>query len=350
MSDARISSARIPVEDSIEAVNNIFYSKGWTDGLPVIPPTEDRVRQMLSGTRRDPAEIVALIAPRNAPASMEKIAINAVMAGCLPEYMPVLIAAVEAMTDKGFNLMGVQNTTHPCAPLIIVNGPIAGKLGLNCAGNAFGQGNRANATIGRAIRLLLLNVGGGIPGVTDKSTQGGPAKYTYCIAENEKENPWGPLHVERGFKAEESTVTVFAAEAPHNINDHASTSGKGIMTTAASMVNAGNNNITYFLGDVLFAFGPEHARTIAKDGFSREDIKSFLFENARIPIARFSQENIEFRKRSPHIYGPIDDKIMVPVCARKDDIVVLVVGGAGKHSCFIPTFALSFSVTRAIVE
>jgi hypothetical protein len=191
-------------------------------------------------------------------------------------------AALKAMSDEKFGLRGVQSTTHPCSPLIVVNGPIAQKIGLNGKGNAFGPGVRANATIGRAVSLILINIGGAIPGEIDKSTQGQPGKYTYCIAENEQESPWPPFHVERGFKAGDSTVTVFAAESPHNINEHNSVAGKDLlMTVAATMAQPGSNNALFFTGEPVLMLCPEHAAAIAKDGFSKEQIKAYLFENAR---------------------------------------------------------------------
>ncbi|MER3419161.1 MAG: hypothetical protein C4290_00950 [Chloroflexota bacterium] len=185
-----------------------------------------------------------MLPPRQGEATVERIAINAVMAGCRPEYLPVVIAAVEAMADPDFNLDGVQATTHPVAPLVIVNGPAARELGINCGYNCYGQGTRANATIGRAIRLILMNIGGGLPGTGDRSTQGSPAKYSYCVAENEDANPWEPLHVERGYSRDTSTVTVIGCEGPHNIQEHYSNTGEGILLTiTGAMGQAGSNNI-----------------------------------------------------------------------------------------------------------
>ncbi len=344
----QLVSERIQVEASIDTVNTLFYERGWTDGLPIIPPTEERVRRMLAAVSRDPQEVVAVLPPRAAAATVEKIAVNAVMAGCLPVYLPVVIAAVEAVAEEKFNLVAIQATTHPCGPLIVVNGPIARKLDINSRGNAFGPGVRVNATIGRALRLILLNIGGGIPVQTDKSTLGQPAKYTYCVAENEDDSPWQPLHVERGFSPEYSTVTVFAAEGPHNINDHRSITGKGIlMTAAATMATAGNNNLTYCTGEPILALGPEHASTIARDGFSKEQVKDFIFEHARLSLKLLSEENIQSRRSEPTHYGEFADSELVPV-GRREDIVVMVLGGAGKHSCFIPTFGMSYSATRHI--
>ncbi|MFC1917886.1 hypothetical protein ACFLXH_04460 [Chloroflexota bacterium] len=341
-------SERMEVEDSADAINQLFYERGWTDGLPVIPPTGKSVSAMLSAVDRDPQEQIALLAPKTGIATVEKIAINAVMAGCLPEYLPVLVAATAAIAEEKFNLLGVQATTHPCSPFIVVNGPIAEKLKINCRGNAFSPGFRANATIGRALRLILLNIGGGIPQQTDRATHGQPGKFSCCIAENEDENPWEPLHVERGFRPQDSTVTVFAAEAPHNINDHESITGKGILiTSAATMATAGNNNLTYYTGEPILVLGPEHAATVKKDGFTKEQVKDFIFEHAKLPVAKLSEENQRYRQDPNCDFGEFAHSDMAPVGRRKD-IVVMVAGGEGKHSMFVPTFGLSYSVTKLI--
>lgn len=199
MDKLKLSANMIEVPDSVQEISRIFYEKGWTDGLPVIPPTTEAVEAILQGTNREPDEVIGLISPKRAEATVEKIAINAVMAGCFPEHLVVILAAIEAMVDEKFNLYGVQTTTHPCAPLLIINGPIRNKLGINSGYNVFGQGSLANAVIGRAIRLTLLNIGGAVPGTGDKATHGHPGKFTYCIGENEGKNPWQPLHVKKGL-------------------------------------------------------------------------------------------------------------------------------------------------------
>ena len=334
-----LASGKFRVESSEEAVNSFFIERGWSDGLPIIPPTEERVTGMLAAVGyKNAQDVIAILPPRMGAATLEKIAINAVMAGCLPDYLPVIVSALKAMSDEKFSLRGVQSTTHPCSPLVVVNGPIAQRIGLNGKGNAFGPGVRANATIGRALRLILINVGGAVPGEIDKSTQGQPSQYTYCVAENEEENPWEPYHVEKGFKAEDSTVTVFAAENPHNINEHTSVTGKGLlMTIAATMATPGNNNAHFFTGEPILMLCPEHAATIAKDGFSKEQVKEFLFLNARFSLKNLSEENLQYRRKFPEKYGEFADGEPAPI-ARKEDFVVMVLGGHGKHSCFIPTF------------
>lgn len=330
--------------DSFAELNELYYERGWTDGLPIMPPTEDAVAAMLRGTRRAADEVIGVLPPRQGEATVERIAINAVMAGCLPEYLPVLIAAVAAVSDPAFNLDGVQATTHPVAPLMIVNGPAARRLQINSGYNCFGQGFRANATIGRALRLILMNVGGGIPGAGDRSTQGSPAKYTYCIAENEAANPWQPLHVELGHDPDASTVTVFGCEGPHNIQEHYSNSGEGILLTiAGAMGQAGSNNILRH-GFPLLTLGPEHAATIAADGYSKDDVKRFIWERARFPLDMLSAEyGAELR--------PFNGGDMARIAERPEDITVIVAGGPGKHSSWQPTFGgFTKPVTRVIGE
>jgi len=345
----REGDERVMVTDNPESIFQLFQVRGWVDGLPFIPPNEERVAKMMAYADRDPKEVLALLPPRWAEATLEKIAVNAVMAGCLPQYFPVVVAAVSAMADEAFNLYAVQATTHPCSPLILVNGPLAKELNINSRYNALGQGWRSNATIGRAIRLILLNIGGGAPGVLDRATLGQPGKYSYCLAENEAENPWVPLHVERGFSKEDSTVTLFGAEAPHNINDHRSTSARDILKTAAhTMAVPGCNNVLVG-GEVLLFLGPEHAATIAGDGFSKEDIKKFLFAEARVPLDNIPQTSWEWiGKMRPHLQDIFKKRAKLPIVDQWQDIQVAIAGGAGKHSAFIPTFGATKSITKAI--
>ena len=337
------------LEGAYATINRHYQERGWTDGLPIVPPTEDDVRECLRWTDRDPRDVVAVLPPRQGEATVERIAVNAVMAGCRPDYLPVLIAAVEAMADPAFNLDSIQATTHPVAPLLIVNGPIAREIGLNAGYNAFGQGFGANVTIGRAVRLVLMNVGGGLPGTGDRSTQGSPAKIAYCVAENEDANPWEPLHVELGFPRDVSTVTVIGCEGPHNIQDHVSHSGLGVLRIiAGAMGQAGSNNILA-KGWPLLSLGPEHAATIAGDGFSKRQVKEFLFEHARFPLRRLGDE---YHRWFVETRGTVaDPETMLPIVDAPDAISVIVVGGAGKHSCWQPTFGTQTRpVTRAIAR
>jgi len=324
-----------------------YEERGWTDGLPIVPPTETRVHELLKQTARDPREVVGVLPPRQGEATIEKIAVNAVMAGCRPAYFPVVLAAIEALADPLFNLDSVQATTHPVATLLVVNGPIARAIGLQAGYNAFGQGFRANVTIGRAVRLVLMNVGGGLPGSGDRATQGSPAKIAYCVAENQAESPWEPLHVEAGLPAGTSTVTVFGCESPHNIQDHYSNTARGVLrTVAGAMGQAGSNNLLG-RGWPLLSLGPEHAATIAREGYTKQQVKEFLFEHARYPLARLG---LEYQRQQIERWGVVDaPDTMVPIVRTADDISVIVVGGAGKHSSWQPTFGDGTHWTRRVI-
>lgn len=191
-----------------------FFEQGLTDGLPVVPPTEERVQRMLAETKRDPQEVLGTIGPNYGRATVEKVAINAVMAGCHPSYFPTILAVAEALSDEKFNAHALNVTTFSATPLTIINGPVRNEIGVNCGHNALGHGFRANATIGRMVRLCIMNIGGAKPHQITKATMGHPAQYTFCVGENEEESPWEPLHVEKGFRLEQSTVTLFGGHSP----------------------------------------------------------------------------------------------------------------------------------------
>jgi len=346
----RAPGTSLEAEDDFDAVNELVRARGWSDGLPVVPPTAQRVERMLAYSDRPWDEPVAKMAPRYGEATPLRIAANAVMAGCRPEYLPLLVLAIEAMCEEPFNLYGVQATTHLCAPLVIVNGPVAKELDINSGHNAFGPGWQANATIGRAIRLALLNIGGAVPALGDMSTFGAPSKYSYLAAENEDASPWEPLHVERGLPREASAVTVIGAECPHNVNDHESITAEGILTTiAGTMLDTGANDV-YYEAQPLVVMGPEHARTVADGGMSKADAKRFLHEHAHLPLGRFSKENIERRMRVTwkERYARAGMDAPVHMVQRPEDILIAVIGGAGKHSAVIQTFGATKAVTRAL--
>lgn len=349
-----IESDPLDITGGLEEINEQLYKQGMTDGLPVIPPTQSRVETMLEGTERDPSDKVGDIPPRNGVATIEKIAINTVMAGGKPTYMPVIITAVEAMLEDDFNLYGINATTHPVAPLVAVNGPIVDELNINYGYNVFGQGWRANSTIGRAIRLILINLGGGTPGDLDRATHGHPGKYSFCIAENEQKTPWEPLHVRRGFNHDESTVTVFGAEAPHEINDHVSERGEGILTVTADVFATMGHNNAYVhgpgddLGEVWVVFGPEHADTIADDGWSYEDVQGYIYEHARNKIGKLRQGGMYDIRLWDTRFDLENDDAFIPVVNSPDNITLLVAGGAGKHSMALPSFSSIRSITKRI--
>lgn len=335
-------ATRHAVDEAVDPLD-FCYEQGWTDGLPVVPPTEARVAAMLAGTSLAPDTVVAKVAPSWAKATVEKIAVNAVMAGCLPAYLPVIIAAVRAMTDPALNLNGMQCSTHLSTPLVVVNGPARLELGMNSGHNVFGQGNRANATIGRAIKLILTNIGRAIPGVTDKATLGHPGKYTYCIAENEEQSPWDPLHVERGLKREQSAVTVFGCEAPHNVNNQASQNAHDLAFTIADTMATLGKNMFYAQGEVMVVLCPSHAETIARDGWSKLHLKEFLYEKARKPVRLVKLGGLYGREIQrnfwPRWVNRDDEDEMVPLVRRPSEITLVVAGGAGRHTAFLPGWA-----------
>jgi hypothetical protein len=259
------------------------------------------------------------------------------------------------MADPAFNLNGVQVTTHVTGPLLIVNGPVVRDLDVNAGPNVFGPGWRANATIGRALRLILLNIGGAQPGLLDRSTLGHPGKYTYCIAENEAASPWDPFHVARGCRADESAVTVFAAEAPHSVSNHVSNDARGILTSIAdSLATLGSNNM-FVMGEAAVVIGPEHAATIRKDGLTRRDVQEFLFARARRRLADLTFHGAYgkiYNRNWPAWVNRENPDEMVPAVERPEDFLVLVAGGpAGRFSAVIPGWAhWSRAVTRPIAE
>ncbi len=326
-----------------DAWNDIAAAQGWSDGLPLVVPTEDKVARFTSAVRAD-NETFAPISPRQVVPTLKSLAANAVMAGCRPEYFPVVLAGLKAVLDPAYNLHGTLATTHPCGQLMLVSGPVRRALDINCGTNCLGQGRRANATIGRALQLILLNIGGAKPGEMDRATQGSPAKFSYCFGENEEESPFPPYHVRRGFSAAESVITSMPAEAPHNINDHASNSGEGLIATiAGTMCQPGSNNV-YLQGPSFVVLGPEHAQTLARDGWTAESIQETLFERSKVHVSRISKENLESWAGQGR--EPIKDHYYLG--ASPANINVVVAGGAGKHSVYIPSFGNTAAVAQRI--
>ncbi len=336
------------VDDDPIAIMDAYAARGWGDGLPMVAPTEARVDAMLAGAPGDPDDVVAILPPRSGAATRRMIAVNAVLAGCAPAQLPVLIAAVRALAAPEMNLRGVNATTHPVAPLLIVHGEIAERAGFNSGLGAFGPGNRANATTGRAVRLILLHIAGAIPGPGDASTQGGPAKYSFCVAENMAESPWGGYARSVGLDSP-SAVTVHCGEAPHNAHDMESADPAAILDKLASaMTSLGQNNAPIAQGEYFVALCPEHAAACADAGWTRSDVASYLFQKARMPAselrAAFNLLAWEPWQRA------LPDDAAVPMTGHPENIKLLVVGGAGKHSCVVPSWGMTKSVTIPIEE
>ncbi|MBM3670820.1 MAG: thioredoxin family protein [Actinobacteria bacterium] len=279
---AQLRSRRVELgahEDEMEAM----FERGWSDGLPLVPPTPERVAHLLTGTTRNPDDVVAVVPPDLTECTVEKVAINAVMAGCRPEYLPVVLAAVEAACTEEFNIHGVLATTMPVGPVVIVNGPITRAIGMNSGGNVLGQGNRANATIGRALQLVIRNVGGGRPGEVDRAAHGNPGKFTFCFAEDETGSPWEPLHVSRGFASDQSAVTVFAGEGPRVVVDQLSREADSLVRTYAACLRTVAHPKTVVAIDATLVIGPEHSRVFRQAGWSRARLHEELGTLLQIP-------------------------------------------------------------------
>jgi hypothetical protein len=316
-----------------------YYEQGFSDGFPVVPPTPEKLVAMLRALGGEPEFVECRVPPRWGNLTRQVLAVNMVMAGCKPEYAPVVRAAMLALTTTAFNLNGVQATTHMAAPLLIVNGPLAREIGMNAGCNCFGSGNRANATIGRAIRLMLLNVGGAWPGDLDKATLGHPGKYSYCIAENEEQSPFAPYHVEKGFDPKDSTVFVIAAEPPHSVTNHQAQDAPGILDSIVSAMSTIANNNAVSSGHCTVVLGLEHAKTIAKDGWKRHDIRNYLWMNAHNKFGElaFNHRYGKVYNRNLPVWYKRELDSRVPVVPSADNIHLFVAGGeAGRFSAFIP--------------
>jgi hypothetical protein len=333
----------IELADDLEAFNAYALEQRWSDGLPLIPPTEARVERMLGRYAATLNAVVARLPVEDAECTIEKIAINAVMAGCKPEYMPLLIAAVRAVADPAFNLTGIQGTTNPVTPLLIVNGPVRQRLGINCTYGCFGPGWQANATIGRALRLLLINVGGGIPGVRDMAVMGQPGKYTMCVGENEEDSPWEPLHVERALSPQDSAVTVVGVSGSFNILGTSQPEAM-LREIADALAFVGSNDYR-FAGTPACALNPNHARALQRGGYSKAQTKEVLFEFSKKPASAFASLSLlDPRQRD---LGPVTPDTLVPFAERPEDIVIFVAGasGAGVHNLCLPSFGNTRAVT-----
>ena len=354
----RIRRGRIsPLIDApgdIAALSRDLAAQRMTDGLPVIPPTERRVAEMLAHTDRDPLEVIGILPPRQGEATVHAIAVNAVMAGLEPRLFPILLSAWDAITDVTFNIASINSTTHPCGVFLLVNGPLAREAGIENGPGCFGPGFPANATLGRAIRLVQLNVAGAWPGTGDRATHGSPAKFAFCAAELEDApiNPWGPYHVRKGFDADVSTVTVFGGEGPHNIREHGSNTAEGILLTiAGSMGQAGSNNL-FRGGEPLLILGPEHAFTIAADGIGIADIQRFVYERATYPSSKLDpwfRDAYRLRLAAGREAEADDPATDFRTIQRPEDLHVMVAGGPGKHSAWVSTFGdQTVPITRVI--
>lgn len=327
---ATVTSKRHRVDGGLDDAIEFCFQQGWTDGLPVVPPTEAKVRAMLDTVGLDAKQQLAYVAHRAVSITAEKVAINAVMAGCKPEYLPVVIAAVEGIADVRWSYHGPGTSTGGAGVLMVVNGPVARELDINAGDNLFGPGWRANLTIGRAVRLVMRNVCGSRPGTLDRGTLGHPGRLSYVIAENEAESPWSPLHVERGLRPEQSAVTVMAAEAPHQFYNQLSNTAEGVLTTLADDMRISGNVMGQ--SQYVLVLAGEHMRTIAASGWGKREIRQFVWEHTHNSHAHLKRTN-----RMSGSVEPGDETKMRPLLETPDDILVVAAGGrAGAFSAYIP--------------
>jgi hypothetical protein len=333
-------ASRITVSDAEDPVEFCFRHFG--DALPVVPPTTERVAAMLKACPLAPESVVARIPPFYGEATVEKIAANAVMAGCLPDMMRVLIPLVRAVCDERFNAHGVQATTHFAAPLIMINGPVREQLGFWSKQNVFSNVARANSTLGRALQLLLLNIGGGRPDGIDMSALGNSGKFSFCIAENEEESPWEPLHVERGFTREQSALSLFAAEPPRGVSEHTAQDGETVLRAVCQVLATVWSYRMCARNEAVVVLCPEHVKTLARDGFTKQQVRQFLFENTGIPLRYYARKDngegtqMTAQYREINIQGePCYQKFRSP-----ESIQIFVAGGtAGKFSAVLGSWA-----------
>jgi hypothetical protein len=330
-----------PLEDEIEAC----FDRGWSDGLPVVPPTPERVLRMVQGSSRDPQEVVGLIPPNQTACTVEKVAINAVLAGCKPEYMPIVLAAVEAALVDEFCMHGVLATTYFSGPVVIVNGPRAKAIGMNAGINAFGQGNRANATIGRALQLIIRNVGGGKPGGVDRAALGTPGKYTFCFAEREEDSPWESLAVERGFAPGASTVTLFAGDGIQPIYDQHSRTPESLARSFAACLRAVAHPKLALASDAILVVCPEHATVFREAGWSKQRLRAELEPLLTMPGRELMRDVGGIEQGMP---AALVDQ-MVPKFGPDGLHIIHVGGNAGRFSAIISGWVSSGKIGSSAV-
>jgi len=342
-----LQSATYELADALD-VNELYQQKGWTDGLPIVPPTEERVHEFLTTAQLEPGDVVGIESVRQRPLTAEKVAINAVMAGCLPTYMPVIVSILQAMCDEEFNLHGSTASTGGSAPLIIVNGPIRTALGMNTTHNALANGSRANATIGRAIRLLLINVLGCIPGQLDRSTLGHPGKFTFCLAEDEEDSPWIPLAQERGVLVGASGVTVMACESPHQVMNEWTKDPEEIMETFVAEIR--HNMLTYSIwaGNYAIVIPKQLRELLVAAGWQKKDIREYVFRSARV----LRKEWVTVGKKSIVERGKGPEQEFTALRSPDDLLVVAAGGPAGGFGAVIPPWlgTWSHAVTRPVIS
>ena len=342
---SHLASRRVTIgsqEDDIEAC----IARGWSDGLPVVPPTPARVARMLTGTHRDAQEIVAVIPPDLAECTVEKVAVNAVLAGCEPSYMPVVLAAVEAACTDEFNMHGLLATTYFSGPVIVVNGPIAKRIGMNSGVNALGQGNRANSSIGRALQLVIRNVGGGRPGGVDRATLGNPGKLSFCFAEDEANSPWEGLAEEHGVEGD--AVTLFCGEGPRGVVDQISRTPESLAKSFAVCLRTVAHPKLVLGFDAMLIVSPEHASRFKEAGWTKQRLRDEIYANLNFPGAELIRGAQGIEEGLPEGFKDAT----LPKFTPNGLLIVHAGGGAGLFSAIVGGWVAgetgSKPVTRAI--
>ena len=350
---AATPASRVQVSGSISEINDYFHDQGWTDGLPIIPPTEDLVLAMLEACPDPSSQRLGRMPPLDGTVTVEKVAVNAVMAGCKPDYFPVVLAAVKAVLQPQFNVGSITTTTGGAAPVVIVSGTITQTLGINSGTAVFGSGHRANATIGRALRLTMRNLGGAVADTMEKSTHGWPGKYTMCFAENQERNPWEPLHVELGYRRDANTVTVVASRGIHTLVESSQETGQGVLETLVGSMTAMGISGYYFQArgaSPVVVLGPEHAAEIAEAGYGRADVRQYIFEHARLPLGQLKERGHYGTRSWPAEFERRGDAFEVPLVTDPDKLVLVVAGGDGRHSSWFPAWSATERATEMIAS
>jgi hypothetical protein len=341
-------SAMHSLANDPEALLAFVEDQGWGDGLPVVPPTEERVQRMLDGTPLRPDHVVGVVEPRRGEATVEKIAVNAVLAGCRPEYLPAVLAAVEAVCAPEFNLYALNTTTCCATPALMLNGPARRTLGIECGYSCLGHNGRANATIGRALRLVMRNVGGAVPGAVTKSVFGQPGRLSLCFGEWEERSPWPPFHVRRGFAPADSVLTAVSATGTQDIADIFADTGEELVWVLAHSIDwIGNNKVLVpqDKGDMLLLLCPDFAHKIARDGIDVPTLQRMLLEWTRTPITRWHRAHWPKLEQRGYVDGDT-----VPLAARPEQFLIAVAGGeSGHHALYFCTFGLTWSVSKRFV-
>ncbi len=344
-------ASRVEVDDTPEAVTSYLRQRRMTDGLPVVPPTEARVAAMIDASGFDAEHVVGELAPLNSPASVEKIAINAVMAGCEPSYMPALIATLDAFMDPKMNAHGIQTTTNPVGPMIMFNGPIRDQIGINYDSGCFGPGTQANATIGRALRLMLINIGGATHGDVDKAPLGWPGKFTsVCFGENEEESPWQPFHVDRGFESGDSTVTIIPINGMWPITEMSPEKEQVLHHVTFGMAVSGHaatEQLPEGFESVLI-MSPVIAKMVSEVMPDKEALRRHIFENARVPLYFHPPYRHEPAKKRMAELGIVWDGKGVPITLNERRVLIICAGGLGGLQSIGASCMLGMSVTRKI--